>query len=205
VSALRIGKEAPKGDDMKAIFAGASKVLQAQDEEGVKLLKRATSERLAFYTIEQEADDIAAEWVAETGLDPASTVEAMRRLGEGSEPRMRGFILGSEECEKLRAKSWRNDNGGYVFVPIGDYAEIHHSVCYRMFNLEREIKAHDLERAEQKAPVLDSSEWTALQKAAEDATGEEMGDLLGQILRKPKHPMLRKLDVMSCPYANNYF
>lgn len=201
LAALRLGNDAPSGTTAKAAFAGATAALKQQDTESVALLKQAVDQRLGQYTIEQEADDEAAEWVAETGIDPKFVVEAMHSLGRGTETAMGGMILGESDCDALWNNDWLDANGAYVFVPIGDYSEIHHSVCYRMFNLEREIAAHEHERADVQAPLLPAAQWRTLQTQADGlagSTNESRGSA------QQVHPLAERTGIMSCPYSYKY-
>lgn len=200
MASARLAGDAPDAADLKAAFKTASATLKTQDDDSVALLRQAVSERLGYYTAEQEADDEAAEWIAETGVDPKHVVDAMRRLGQGAETSMHGMLLGEEDCDELRSNDWLGDDGAYVFVPIGDYAEVHHSVCYRMFNLEREIKAHGHETASTAAPLLTANQWRNLQLTAQ-SLHESLESGGGFSLA----PIIRDLDVMSCPYANSYY
>jgi hypothetical protein len=166
LNAQRLAKNPPKASTLDAAFLAASKTLNDIDHDAVSVLKRAQEEGLGQYTIEQEADEFSAEWVAKSGIDPRGTVEAMRSLGRGSDTSMRGFILGEEDCEALWKNEWSKGQSGFYFVPVGDYSEIHHSTCYRMFNLERELDAHRYSVARTNAKTLAAAEWASLKKMA---------------------------------------
>ncbi len=198
----RLAKNPPRAKNLAEAFLLASKVLEDQDDAHAATLKKAQQEGLGQYTIEQEADEFSAEWVANSGVSPVSAVEAMRSLGKGSETSLRGFILGEQECESLWAKKWANGGSGYYFVPVGDYSEIHHSTCYRMFNLEREIAAHDYKVAKTAVKVLPVSEWSKLQKMAVDLSPSE--DSLSSLADIPLMTKFRSSYLKSCSYASRF-
>jgi hypothetical protein len=50
-----------------------------------------------------------------------------------------------EECSLLRDRRWRDVTGTPVAVPAGDMSDPHHSFCFRVFNMERELTAHKYE------------------------------------------------------------
>lgn len=203
LTALRLGDDAPATTTLQDLLAKASKDLNDQDEASVGILKQAVTDHLAYYTSEQEADEEAAEWVSETGLDAQSVVEAMASLGKGSATSMRGQVLGERDCMTLKNNDWMDADGGYVFVPVGDYAEVHHSVCYRMFNLDREIKGHGYVTASTTPPLLSETDWQVLQaKAISLSEAIESGN--DDRLLQSSAVSKRLKAVMSCPYASKY-
>jgi hypothetical protein len=115
--------------------------ITSQNDEVFELFKRANEARLGLYTDEQEADEIGLELSSRVGIKP----EAVQS----------GFLKGLEISEKMRGErspipgvldfaqcsaAWKE--GFKQFVPIGDYSDIHHSSCYRVYNAVREVKAH---------------------------------------------------------------
>jgi hypothetical protein len=197
----RAGQTAPNGQTLADVTAALSKKMKSQDDAGEQALKVAHSSQLGQYTSEQEADEVAAEWVNDIGIAPTHMVDAMRRLGKGSTTSLRGFILGESDCEDLWKRDWMDANGSYFFVPIGDYSEVHHSTCYRMFNLDREIAAHDYETPSVNPPLLSSAAWLDLQRKAaglaESADSEEStgGHDMAPIMKKA---------LETCTYAQSF-
>lgn len=115
--------------------------IKAQNEEVFALFRRADEARLGIYTDEQEADEVGLELSSRVGIKP----EALQT----------GFLKGLEIGEKMRGErsaipgeldfaqcKAALKEGFKQFVPIGDYADIHHSACYRVYNAFREAKAH---------------------------------------------------------------
>ncbi len=141
--------------------------LESVEDHAVAVLEKAHRERLGQYTYEQEADDIAVEVTAKIGLNPSVVTDAMRALGKGQGSSLHGLSLGEKECENLRKNKWRDEDGQYVFVPVGGFVDPHHSICYRIFNIEREVLAHKVEPAKVKLPAYDDASWKDLQHEAE--------------------------------------
>jgi hypothetical protein len=91
----------------------------------------------------------------------------MRVLGKGEISQLSGFAFGEDECNALIANRWQGPNGDSALVPIGDYSEVHHSTCFRMWNMEREIAAHGLTKSN--LPLtLPTANWIDLQRLAKD-------------------------------------
>ncbi|MFM8316186.1 MAG: M48 family metalloprotease, partial [Deltaproteobacteria bacterium] len=106
-------------------------------------IEEATQRRLGVYTQEQEADEMALEILAWSGIPPTAAVEAWFSLSRGlgtssnAEP-----AISMEECLRLRSSGWVDSQGREVFIPVGDYRDEHHSWCYRIHNIDKEIAAH---------------------------------------------------------------
>lgn len=119
--------------------------------------------RIGYYTSEQEADEMAVELLANIGLDPEAHAKFDLQGGhlrekEASEwfgrlNRVPGRKPGQsvmDRCEELYQNDWidpSNPGAGYQFIPIGDLTGIHHGLCYRAFNSKRELVAHQAEYA----------------------------------------------------------
>ncbi|MEN9834589.1 MAG: hypothetical protein RL011_782 [Pseudomonadota bacterium] len=140
--------------------------LESVEDHAVAVLEKAHSERLGQYTYEQEADDIAVEVTAQVGLDPVAVTDAMRALGKGEASSLHGLALGEKDCEQLLKNKWHDANGQYVFVPVGGFVDPHHSICYRIFNIDREVTAHKVVKANVKLPSYDDAVWKDMQQEA---------------------------------------
>jgi hypothetical protein len=131
----------------------------------------------------------------------------MHSLGEGSSTYLRGFVLGQEDCDRLWKNDWLDQNGEYYFVPVGDYSEVHHSVCYRMFNLDREIKAHRHEAADVNLPAMGGAQWKRLQDTA-DSLGFTPPNVGGGFSGRPESrvaKVARKGNMATCTYSYDYW
>ena len=146
-----------------AVLRSVSKKLMAGEEEALEVLKKAQKKRIGQYTYEQEADDLAVEFTASLGLDPKVVVDAMRSLGKTSPGEARDLSLGYDDCETLWKNHWLDAQNNYVFVPVGGFTDPHHSICYRMFNIEREVAAHNVVPANLMVPQHDDAAWEDLQ------------------------------------------
>ncbi len=108
--------------------------------EDLARLKRAKEGRLGFYTIEQEADELALEYLKTMGKRPGSLADALLSLLKDGEaiPSLypEDLVPGYKACAAFKAAGFPE------FVGVGLYDDPHHSVCYRIYNIYREIKVH---------------------------------------------------------------
>jgi hypothetical protein len=130
-------------------------------EENALIVK----ERLGFYTTEQEADELSLELLARVGLSPdlgpesqLGLMRALERAGHKQEPGTVGYA----DCAARRAADFRDDTGVETPVPVGDVARPHHSGCFRVFNMVREIRGHAYAIANPPIVVPDGASWEAL-------------------------------------------
>lgn len=121
--------------------------------------------RIGFYTSEQEADDFAAEYVAKIGLDPLqANLEKYRHYRADPDYSEDDFLarnggLTFERCLALREGEWSH------VVPMGSLTDIHHGGCYRLFNMDQEVKAHGWSAAPVAKPQFKQSWAEVLQRA----------------------------------------
>lgn len=116
---------------------------------------------LGVYTYEQEADELALEFLSLIGIDPIRATDAWFALFAQSVADNSGSSVPIERCRELFARQWKQEDGSHVTIPIGDYRDPHHSWCYRIFNTTQEISAHGY-RVE-KPMRFDEKAWQALQ------------------------------------------
>lgn len=99
---------------------------------------------LGFYTTEQEADELSLELLTKVGIPPGVAIDDMLFHLKGAD------LYGGEapgamrwaECSTLREQGFKDANGKIVSVPVGDPSNAHHNLCFRIFNMAREIAAH---------------------------------------------------------------
>jgi hypothetical protein len=130
-------------------------------------VEEATKRRLGVYTIEQEADELALELLSAAGIQPSSAVDAWFSLSQEMHSKTaapESPALGMDECLKLRASAWRDDQGRDVFIPLGDYRDLHHSWCYRIRNIDRELAVHRYNV--QRQTWSSSNDWELIQRQA---------------------------------------
>jgi Zn-dependent protease with chaperone function len=97
-------------------------------------------EKLGFYTTEQEADDLGLELLLHLRIPPTVAADALLALHRANPG---GHDTTWEACSMLRSKGFKDDSGRWAYVPIGNLATPHHSFCFRVLNITREIEAHD--------------------------------------------------------------
>ncbi|MEY3901553.1 MAG: hypothetical protein RL189_859 [Pseudomonadota bacterium] len=113
----------------------------AQGENWAELTKVMNEKRLGYYTYEQEADELALEFLSELGLPTGIGSEALMRMLKQTK-KSGPSELDYEACSELRKNKWLTADKKSVYVPIGNLADPHHSLCYRAYNLDRERDAH---------------------------------------------------------------
>ncbi|MBM4251554.1 MAG: hypothetical protein FJ146_06250 [Deltaproteobacteria bacterium] len=121
--------------------------------------KTAQSERLGYYTDEQEADEVALELGAHVGVNVNDAMEMFFfSLKQWNDPNP--TALNAAQCQSAHKNNFRD------FIPIGDYQDPHHDTCYRAYNVFRESVAHKDELAEvPRDPCIapDEQLWKRLQ------------------------------------------
>jgi hypothetical protein len=113
----------------------------AREKNFKELTKIMIERRLGYYSFEQEADEFALEFLTELGISTADGGEAMMRMLKNTK-KVTPPELDYETCAALRAQKWVTSTNVSVYVPIGNLADPHHSLCYRAYNLDREREAH---------------------------------------------------------------
>ncbi len=132
------------------------------------ILTRAVKEKLGYYTYEQEADELALEWLALIGITPHVLIEKLFTLLEYNSENITDsdFEYGYARCRALFEKEWKNSDGSDAFVPIGDFSNPHHSLCYRAFNASRELATHRYEMAHPIQKFLNEQHWQKMKNSA---------------------------------------
>ncbi|MCX6110622.1 MAG: M48 family metalloprotease, partial [Proteobacteria bacterium] len=130
------------------------------------LYSEAIQQNLGWFTAEQEADELSAEWLDSLGINPTALVESLLKIIKatettGTEPAT-GTIRAAA-CEALYRHGWHHDDGSAAMVPVALWNDIHHSGCFRAFNADREIRAHHLDKHQStQAPSSGSKGWEEL-------------------------------------------
>lgn len=156
-----------------------------QDPAAQEILRRALSERLGYWTYEQEADDLAAEWLAYLGFPPEVLMEKIFMLLKHKTAALppSEFEFNYDQCKALADAGWKNPDGSPATVPIGDFANPHHSLCYRAVTIVRESAAHGSPVAAEPPSLLSPREFADLKSAVAAAetehqvVAEDTGDL----------------------------
>ena len=153
------------GDYFSTISTSIGDLLAEQNKRVFDIYKQADAKRIGFYTAEQEADELGLEIIARLGIDITAGARAFLKLladddaTVGTSFSLPG-IIHAADCQK----GW--DSGFKSFVPIADYGDKHHSLCFRVYNLYREMQAHKSDIAKVK-PItprlsLDPKLWQDL-------------------------------------------
>ncbi len=161
----------------------ALKLLTARLEEARgparEVLEKADAEDLGYYTMEQEADEQATEWLDALGFSPRHAADAYFSIGTWIYEHghaLEHTAVSMQDCRKLYDDGWRRPDGTIYVVPIADYQNEHHTPCYRIFNIDREIKAHSYRAADQSPPAPPAPAWADVRKSSEAfATGQDGG------------------------------
>jgi hypothetical protein len=114
--------------------------LEARDRARDALLEQALHQRVGYYTTEEEADNLAMQWLPTLGFPPSLALDqwwtyaAYRKGSEQETP----YNFSYERCLALykAVPAWTED-GRLVPVPVGSYGQDHHSSCFRIHNLHR--------------------------------------------------------------------
>jgi hypothetical protein len=154
-------------DAVQELNGKIPELIKVQNDKIGKIITKANQERLGYYTDEQEADEIAVELTSRIGVDPKYSATSFLKLLQDYEklvgaPSSLPGTLSYKQCLESYNKGFPD------FVPIADYADSHHSACYRIYNNFREQKAHQAELKAlpkyQGAVKIDSKLWKTLQK-----------------------------------------
>jgi hypothetical protein len=132
--------------------------------------RQAQSQNLGQYTIEQEADELAIEWLHDLGVAPQIgivTAFKLLQLQETASPLPTSSgAWGSRACREAYQRGWKDGSGQPLYVPVGDYHDIHHSSCFRAFNLAREIEVHAFRNpAHGSLPTAPGGSWESIQSS----------------------------------------
>ena len=102
----------------------------------------AWSKGLGWYTAEQEADDFSAEILNYIGANTKVAGQVYLNFLRKEENNQIDGSFGSVACKKLLENDLKDENNNDFFLPVGDLVDTHHSNCFRLYNVMREIEAH---------------------------------------------------------------
>lgn len=117
--------------------------------------------KLGHYSTEQEADELASEWLADLGVDPDAAARAM--LNFISDPGQR------EQCLTRMSQGWIDPASGEKIIEPIRKLEVHHDPCFRAFDIYHDVRAHGYESS--RITFRPNPEWGQLIAAlsAEDS------------------------------------
>jgi hypothetical protein len=128
--------------------------------------------KLGFYTDEQEADEWALELLANVGISGNVMVDKLLAM-QKERDRFPFSDIGNykwAECTALREHGFKNAQGVFAAVPVGDLSDPHHSLCFRAANVAREIQAHAYAQSER--TFMQGDAWPILLKALREELAE---------------------------------
>lgn len=149
-------------------------------------LSGARENHIGFYTVEQEADEVALQITTEAGMAPEDVIKAWSNFMSAEDAvlassmsvadlasyRAQSGAIDAPTCSALLAAEFTTSDAQGQKVPftvsLGDVDEPHHSSCYRMYNLWREQRAHQYVAAP--APAALTPPWSELKAAAQRIT-----------------------------------
>lgn len=107
---------------------------------GRSILKQASINKLGYYTAEQEADELALDYLSAIGEDPRSMIDSLfdslsSNTSEDSLSRSlpAGVVLSYQSCLNAYNSGFPEPIGvGYYYVP-------HHAACFRIYNLSKQL------------------------------------------------------------------
>jgi hypothetical protein len=158
-------REFPSSNNLFSILETLNEKAMEVDREYRDFELNLIHGRIGYYTSEQEADDFSTEYVSKIGLDPlTANLEKYRQYRASPDYSEDEFLarnggLTFERCLALRESGWSH------VVPMGSLTDIHHGGCYRLFNMDQEVRAHGWSAANVKPPQFKESWSQVLQRA----------------------------------------
>ena len=130
------------GGNLGQMIEAISNRRQMKEDSARESLQAINKSHIGYYTTEQEADEIATEWLAALGYSPALLGDMVLEDMAHIQAMSNELELGYQACAALRKAGWQNSAGAFEFPPLGSLNDQHHSSCFRAFNIDREIAAH---------------------------------------------------------------
>ncbi len=112
------------------------------DAKVEKFAERLRLGRIGLYTTEQEADELALEWVNLLGFTTDQALNGwLDYLGYFEKWGPPYGQPSAQECRTMYGNNFKDGNK-FTTVFLGDLDSAHHAGCYRVYNLWREQRAH---------------------------------------------------------------
>jgi hypothetical protein len=119
-----------------------NQLLQREESERSEIYQSALDKRLGYYTTEQEADLLALQWTAFLGLKAEVGRNFWLQFMRVSEEQDSAFNFAYERCLEVYQSTPRWTRAGVpVLVPVGSFADPHHSKCHRLYQVDRRLQA----------------------------------------------------------------
>jgi hypothetical protein len=125
------------------------------------------TEKLGLYTTEQEADELAAEWMHALKFHssiPGSVDLVLLKMFNGENE--------YNACKEKRDRGWKNDDGSAIFVTWNnDHMDPHPEACFRVRDQDLEASAHGYDLSDSTAKnISDQKNWVYLIKSMPTAS-----------------------------------
>lgn len=165
-----VGQRQLEGINAWQVLMTIKNLLEKKKGLFLKNLKSAYNHPLGWYTPEQEADEWSVETLSLIGFNTDAAVEAYLQLGQAvgkDKNRFYGFSIGSRQCRQFYQNGWIDQESKPMIIPVGSFVNIHHSICFRAFNVDREIKIHNypiIDRADE--PTVSVMNWDQVKNLA---------------------------------------
>ena len=134
------------GPDSKAtlhdLISDMNQRLWAKEKAKNDLLEQALSSRLGYFTTEEEADNLALEWSLRFNIKPEILISYWLKYLRSMQNKEQDSALsfGTKRCQKFFLDNFEKLNQETApLVPIGSFADFHHSLCYRAFHTARRL------------------------------------------------------------------
>lgn len=166
-----------KSKDFGLWFRSGAKRVKGALPQMKLLYQNAAALGLGYYTSEEEADEIGYELSARLGINQA---QAERLWVEFAKLMDVPDTLDTPMAEcSAKADAYLKDpaNSGFPDILLKNIENIHHGFCYRLYNLKREWKAHDLNRLAPATPLLtfNQAKWSKLVASMEADVAKIVG------------------------------
>lgn len=127
---------------------------------------------ISWYTLEQEADEIAAELISSVGIEPLHATSHLWGLFKYVNEK-RASVTGVDyaTCQNLAKNNFGLGTGSVRTVALGDWSDIHHDLCYRIYNVSRDVHAHNYKADAKKRPQF-SITWSDVVKSLPAPKGD---------------------------------
>lgn len=133
-----------EGKPFSVAVEAMSQKLFAEAAERDIPMRKALDERLGYYTTEEEADMFALQGLAMLGIDPAIGRSYWLEFMRQSQEQDSALSFAYDRCKAVYDADPRWSVGGVaVPIPIGSFADPHHSKCFRLYKTDQRLEALD--------------------------------------------------------------
>ena len=151
--------------ELMSVFDSMFKLARQKHSDTIS---RVLKSGFGWYTVEEEADSMAAEIFAKLNINPRLFAKSFfglfKQTPDAFTKPMAIQNFNYTECLGLFENRWMK-NGMEVIVPFGaDTLNIHHEFCYRIYNIDKEIERHGyrVDASQQIKPPANSPSWADL-------------------------------------------